>query len=485
MRLTDHDASFLYQETASGPMSASAIYVVEGVVPFAAVYEHYAARIHLVDRLRQRLAFVPMNLAHPKWVDDPDFDLDNHVLHRKLPPGSTMDDGVALALEINEEVLDRSRPLWRLFVIEGLPDTTLILQQIHHAMVDGASAIQLSMVMLDFEEQPEPIPATGPWAPSPVPTALELMTEAMRENTEQLVAESPIDRLRSFRKNQRIIQRGMQAMSKFFTQPAITAPWNAGSVGPKRDLKWFVREFATFREIRRQFGGTINDIALALVTEGAARYLDAHEERTEGQNLRLMCPVNVRTESDEDGLGNRVSAIFPTLPASQLGIVERLRVVIEETSQIKEAQEAQAVTLMQEASPTIPPVLMAPTLTVGTPYDMTKWAADNPLPVLPSSGPRPPNFGFNFTCTNVPGVQVQQYLAGHKITSMLGILMLGGNLGYGSVVTSYNGDMILTFTADIRLMPDLDLMADEVEAVFDELLAAARAQQQADAESAA
>jgi hypothetical protein len=128
---------------------------------------------------------------------------------------------------------------------------------------------------------------------------------------------------------------------------------------------------------------------------------------------------------------------------------------------------------------------MAPTLTVGTPYDMTKWAADNPLPVLPSSGPRPPNFGFNFTCTNVPGVQVQQYLAGHKITSMLGILMLGGNLGYGSVVTSYNGDMILTFTADIRLMPDLDLMADEVEAVFDELLAAARAQQQADAESAA
>jgi WS/DGAT/MGAT family acyltransferase len=485
MRLTDHDASFLYQETASGPMSASAIYLVEGVVSFSAVYEHYAGRIHLVDRLRQKLAFVPMNLAHPKWVDDPDFDLDNHVLHRKLPAGSTMDDGVALALALNEEVLDRSRPLWRLVVIEGLPDTTLILQQIHHAMVDGASAIQLSMVLLDFEEHPEPIPAAGPWAPSPVPTAMELMTEAMRENTEQLLDGNPMDRLRSFGKNQRIIQRGMQAMSKFFTQPAITAPWNAGSVGPKRDLKWFVREFATFREIRRQFGGTINDIALALVTEGAARYLDAHEERTEGQNLRLMCPVNVRTESDADGLGNRVSAIFPTLPASQLGIVERLRVVIEETSQIKEAQEAQAVTLMQEASPTIPPVLMAPTLTVGTPYDMTKWAADNPLPVLPSSGPRPPNFGFNFTCTNVPGVQVQQYLAGHKITSMLGILMLGGNLGYGSVVTSYNGDMILTFTADIRLMPDLDLMADEVEAVFDELLAAARAQQQADAESAA
>ena len=485
MRLTDHDASFLYQETASGPMSASAIYVVEGAVSFAAVYEHYAGRVHLVDRLRQKLAFVPMNLAHPKWVDDPDFDLDNHVLHRKLPPGSTMDDGVALALQINEEVLDRSRPLWRLFVIEGLPDATLILQQIHHAMVDGASAIQLSMVLLDFEEHPEPPPAAGPWMPPPVPTALELMTEAMRENTEQLLAENPIERVRSFGKNQRIIQRGMEAMSKFFTQPAMTAPWNAGQVGPKRDLKWFVREFATFREIRRAFGGTINDIALAVVTEGAARYLDAHGERTEGQNLRLMCPVNVRTESDADGLGNRVSAIFPTLPASQSGIVERLRVVIEETTQIKDAQEAQAVTLMQEASPTIPPVLMAPTLTVGTPYDMTKWAADNPLPVLPSVGPRPPNFGFNFTCTNVPGVQVQQYLAGHKITTMLGILMLGGNLGYGSVVTSYNGDMILTFTSDIRLMPDLDLMAGEVEAVFDELLAAARAQQEAEAESAA
>jgi len=485
MRLTDHDASFLYTETASGPMSASAIYVVEGTVSFAAVYQHYAGRVHLVERLRQKLAFVPMNLAHPKWVDDPDFDLDHHVLHRKLPPGSTMDDGVALALEINEEVLDRSRPLWRVFVIEGVPDTTLILQQIHHAMVDGASAIQLSMVMLDFEEHPEAPPPAGPWAPPPVPTALELMTEAMRENTEQMLRENPIERVRSFAKNQRIIQRGMEAMSKFFTEPAMTAPWNAGLVGPKRDLKWFVRDFATFREIRRQFGGTINDIALAIVTEGAARYLDAHEERTDGQKLRLMCPVNVRTESEADGLGNRVSAIFPTLPASQLGIVERLRVVVEETTHIKGAQEAQAVTLMQEAAPTVPPVLMAPTLTVGTPYDMTKWAADNPLPVMPSVGPRPPNFGFNFTCTNVPGVQVQQYLAGHKITTMLGVLMLGGNLGYGCVVTSYNGDMILTFTSDIRLMPDLDLMATEVEAMFDELLAAARAQHEADAESAA
>lgn len=475
MRLTDHDASFLYQETASGPMQAAGIYVLEGVVIREQVFAHYQARLHLAPRLRQKLAFVPMNLAHPKWVDDPDFDLEHHILERTLPTGSSVEDGVALALELNEGVLDRNRPLWRVFVIQGVPDKTLLLTQMHHAMVDGASAIQLTMVLFDFDENAaDPPPPKEPWNPDPVPTPLELLTEAMRENVQDAVGGDPRERLRTFQEGQSLMQRGADEFSRFFTQPAMTAPWNASVVGPKRDLKWFVHEFATFREIRRQLGGTINDIALAAVTEGAARYLEAHSEPTQGQHLRIMCPVNVRTESEAEGLGNRVSAIFPTLPAWRLGAVERLQAVMAETQRLKSDQQAQALTLMQESAPSVPPVLMSATLTVGTAYDLTRWSAANPPPVFPASGPRPPNFGFNFTCTNVPGVQVPQYLAGHRISNTLGLLMLGGNLGYGVAVTSYDQNMIFTFTADPRLMPDLERMATEVETVFEQLLAAAR-----------
>ena len=191
-----------------------------------------------------------------------------------------------------------------------------------------------------------------------------------------------------------------------------------------------------FREIRRAFGGTINDIALAAVSEGAARYLDAHNEQNEGRNFRVMCPVNVRTESEGGDLGNLVSAIFPMLPASKMEITERLAAVVKETRRIKEGQEAQAMTYMQESSVSVPPVFMAPLLLVGTAFDPTRIAANNPLPVLPPLGARPPGFGVNFVLTNVPGVQVPQYIAGKEIIATLGLMMLTGNMGLAVAVGS-------------------------------------------------
>lgn len=477
MRLSESDAGFLYGETASGALQTAGISVLEGEVPFERIYRHIEARLHLVPSFRRRAIWVPLNLAHPKWVDDPDFDLANHIVHHELPPGTPFLDAVDEAVKLNEGLMNRSRPLWKYFVITGVPDRTLLLQQIHHAMIDGASAVHLSTVLYDFQpDAPAPAPPEEAWSADPLPTPLELISEVFQENVESFAQNNPLSAVRQTAESRDLINNGMRAMSRFITQPAIMAPWNAGLLGPKRKMRWTVHGFDELREIRRAIGGTVNDVVLTAVSEGAARYLEHHGERPSDQYLRIMCPVNVRTEDEAGALGNRVSAMFPTLPAWPLGAVERHELVCKETQRIKDAHEAQAMTLMQESGVTTPPVAFAPLQLIGTPFDPTAMAAINPPPLLPRIGPRPPLFGINFVCTNVPGVQVPQYIDGHEVLEQTGIMMMGGNMGYGVAVTSYNQKMIFGFTCEPRLLPDLERMVDEVEDAYAELLDAARGQ---------
>ncbi len=481
MRMTDQDASFLYGETASSPMHGATISVLEGESSFEAIYAHLEARIHLVPRYRQRLAFVPMNLAHAKWVDDPDFDLANHVKRHELSAGvTTVEEAFDEILELAEELLDRSRSLWLMYVVEGVPGHTLLVTLAHHAMIDGVSGIDISTVLMDLEPDAlPPGPPNEPWAPEPLPSAVELWTEALQHNLGEMMQTVRI-RPRDARR-ERLLQRGTEVMTRFMTQPALTAPWNAGIVGPKRRLRTTQYDFAEFREIRRTLGGTINDVVLAVVTESAARYLQEHGEPVEHQYLRIMCPVSVRREDETGALGNRVSAMYPSLPAWVMSMGERFTTVIEETQRLKTNREPQALELLTESSPYVPPLAMAQTLLVGSPFDPTRLAAQFPGPVLPSFGARPPLLGFNFTCTNVPGVQVPQYIAGHKVLDMYATLMLSGTLGYGVVVLSYDQRLYFNFTSDPRLMPDVELMRSGVDDAFAELLDLARTQSGAQA----
>ncbi len=480
MRLSQQDASFIYQETASGPMQTAGILVVEGEVGFDAIYKHYAARVHLVPRLRQRMVFVPFNLAHPKWVDDPDFDLTNHIVHHEIEPGASIQAGLDRLCEVNEALMDRSIPLWKFHVLTGVKGHTLILQQAHHAMIDGASAIQMSTVLLDFEQDAEtPAPPEADWNPPPIPSPAQLMNEAVQDNVRGF---NPAGfGVFANAESRSIMQKGVEALTKFFTQPVITAPWNASAIGPKRKLAYSVHTLAEFREVRRAFGGTINDVALAIVTEGVARYLEKHNEATTNQNLRVMCPVNVRTEDEKGALGNRVSAIFPTLPAYSLPIEERYQAVCNETGRIKGGGEAQAMTLMMESMPEMPPLAMVASQLVSTPLDPTRLAAAFPPALLPNVFGRGPNYGVNFVLTNVPGVQVAQYIAGHEVVEMTAIMMMGGNMGLGIAVSSYNQKMIFNYTADPRMLPDLAVLDELCREAYAELLSAARAKAQSDA----
>jgi WS/DGAT/MGAT family acyltransferase len=464
-------------------MHISSIYVLEGELPYSEVLEHFRERIHLVPAYRRRLALVPMNLAHPTWEDDPDFDLAYHVQPCPLPEGATLEDGIDAAITINEHMLDRRRPLWEVHVISGVPGKTLILQMTHHAMIDGASGIEITTIIYDLDAKGgnvRPAP-TEPWRPDPVPGPMERFNRALRDNL-QALGESTraamtggVPMLSALTGERgELLGRALRVMQRFVTQPVVTAPFNAGLVGPRRRLRFMKKSFGEIREIRRALGGTINDVVLTVVSEAMARYLAVHGERTAEQYLRIMCPVNVRTESEEGALGNKVSAIFPVLPAWPMEVSKRLTAVCAETNRIKDSQEAQALALLTNSDTGIWPVAMAPTQLVGTPWDPTRLLARFPMPVMPKLGWRPPNFGINFVCTNVPGVQVPQYLKGHKVTDTIGVLVLSGNVGYSVTIMSYNQELFFCLICEPRLLPDLEVMLDAADDAFEELLAAAR-----------
>ena len=317
MRLSDADAAFLYQETASGPMHSCVFNVVEGVLPFDEYFDLVESSIHLIPRYRQRLAFVPYNLAHPKWVDDPDFKLENHIKPYSVPPGSTVEDVVAAVLELAEPLLPRDRPLWLTYVVEGVTNRTVLAQLGHHAFMDGSTVIDISLTLFDLQARRNPPkPPEKPWNPEPVPTSEALITEAIMELGEEAGESNAFAAAARLGARRELTDRALGTVARLFTKPAITAPWNAGPIGRKRSLICRKFAFRDLRTIRRAFGGTINDVVLTLVTESAARYLEAHGEPVrEGDFLRIMCPVNVRREGETGTIGNRVSGIFPCVPA--------------------------------------------------------------------------------------------------------------------------------------------------------------------------
>ena len=477
MRLTETDASFIYMESASGPMHISSVYVVDGELPFSKLMTRFEKRIHLIPAFRRKLMQVPFSAAHPVWVDDPDFDLTNHVQLHSLPQGTSLEDGVDKAVELNEPMLDRDKPLWKTIMLEGVQGKTLILQMTHHALIDGASGVELTMLIYDLDKNAgEPVPPNEPWEPAAPPSAAELLQDAVQENIRSFAEKNPVQLMTGAANNLRQLGKAGEVMAKFAAQPAITAPFNAGLVGPKRRVGWLKKDFAEIREIRRHLGGTINDVVLTVVSEAVARYLELNKERTDGQYMRIMCPVNIRTEDGKGALGNQVSAIFPRLPATPINPLERLHTVIAETERIKREEEAQAMTIMQESMPHIPPLAMAATQMVGTQFDPTAFAARNPAPPLPKlpGGYRPPNPGYNFTCTNVPGVQVPQYLCGLEVTDTIGLLVLNGNVGFSITILSYNRQLFFNFICEPRLLPDLESIVSAADDVFGELLSAAQ-----------
>jgi diacylglycerol O-acyltransferase len=250
---------------------------------------------------------------------------------------------------------------------------------------------------------------------------------------------------------------------------AVSTPWNAGSVTEERSAAWLKLPFADFRAIRTAFGGTINDVVLTLLSEGAARYLKDHGWSTAG-NLRIGCPVNVRRPGEQITLENRVSIMIPMTPARPTDVVERLRSISAETKRIKDSGAPYAVEQMLSGN-SVPPALLAAVGRSGAQQmeamarfiKATNW---KPNPAAPNA----PVAGINFMATNVPGPQTAWFLAGHEVTEWFCAISLAGNLGLGVVITSYNQQMFISLVAEPRLLPDVDRLKEFVQEAFDELI---------------
>jgi WS/DGAT/MGAT family acyltransferase len=274
----------------------------------------------------------------------------------------------------------------------------------------------------------------------------------------------------------REMAEAMRLMAESMARPIVQTPWQAGLVGQRRSFALCRQPFADYRAIRNAFGGTINDVVLTVLTEGAARYLKHHGWPAAGRRFRLGCPVSVRRPEEKTDLGNRVSMMFPMMPAESIDLVERLALIGEETARIKRAGLPQAMDRMGQLFDLVPAAVTALAGRIGT----TALDAASAIYGLVGATPRPPVFslpttGINFIATNVPGVQVPMYMDGHKLLYQTGFVGPGGTIGFGVPITSYNQEMFFHLTADPRLMPDIERMKQFVDDSFVELRARALA----------
>ena len=491
-RLTAQDASFLYGESFNGPTHVGMLSFFQGQIPFDRLFQHFEQRIHLLTRYTQRLAFVPFNLAHASLEDDPNFKLENHIKHHPLPAETSEADFIKAMIPLLEPPLNRTRPLWELHVFTGVEgDRTAMLWKIHHCLVDGVSAMELTTVVFDFHpDDPPPKPPEKPPAKHPTQSLAENLMTALQDLMDAQVnaawrVQEMLRRPTELAEQTRQLTETTQMLSQMLARPIVAAPWNNGLCSQRRSFARSRFPFADFRAIRNALGGTVNDVVLTILGEAAARYLKQHDFNPGNLPFRIGCPVNVRREDQHGMLGNRVSMMFPELPATPMDLVKRLELVKRETERIKEEKLPQGLELLSETTNLFPASIMGLTSFVATFSLDSAVTLSRLTPVMPTAAGAP-GFGINFVATNVPGVQVPQYLAGHMMIDQVGLIPCAGNLGFGVAITSYNQNMHFGLMAEPNMMPDVDLMKSLLDQVFAELKEiASKASQQASSESTA
>jgi diacylglycerol O-acyltransferase len=450
-RLTPQDASFLYFERSNQPMHGAGVAVYAGHMTLDEVTQVIEQRLHLLPRFRQRVVPSPLGIAHPTWEEDPEFDIANHIIEETLsPPG----DDRAMARAIANHLvppMDRSRPLWKMVVVHGRADgNTAVLSMLHHAMVDGVSGVDLTLVIHDLTPAVAPVaPPATPWQPKAIPDALTLMREAMRD---QLVTAA--QRWTEFLPTEAAV-RAQQTTSALLSSlptvllPAPRTPFN-GPISGERDVAWAEFSFTEIRAIRGLLGGTINDLALTIVAGAIGKYLRHRHVNTEGLELRAMCPVSMRANDGRGVLGNQVSMIIAPLYVGILDAVERLAAERKAMDRLKEQDQAGAFFAMTQQGATAPAWVQALTGQIEV-----------------------PNMLLNTVSTNVPGPQIPLYMAGHKVLASFGCGMLSANIGLFNAIISYNQMLTVAATVDPKQIPDAWFYAECLKESFAELREAA------------
>ena len=333
-RLTSIDASFLHQEGESSHMHIGGVLIFEGPPPaFEDFLNHIRRRLHLVPRYRQRLATPPLETGRPLWVDDPAFNLEYHVRHTALPEPGTERQLFLLASRIASQQLDRSKPLWENWLVEGLEGNRFaLISKTHHSLVDGVSGVDLASVLFDAEPNPaKPSEDLAPWRPQPEPSQAQLVAAGVRGMVNQTVslaarAVSAATRPATTLNVIRDAAEGIGEIAWAGLNPAPQTPLNV-EIGPHRRFSVVRQQLTEYKEVKNALGGTVNDVVLSVVSGALAQWLHSRGVRTEGLEMRALVPVSVRTQDQRNTLGNQLTVMRGPLPVYISDPVARLHFV--------------------------------------------------------------------------------------------------------------------------------------------------------------
>ena len=296
-RLTGLDASFLHLERGPAHMHVASTTLFEGPTPgYDELCDHIESRLHLVPRFRQKLRMVPFGQGRPKWVDDPAFNLMYHIRHTALPDPGNEDQLRILAARVFSQRLDRSKPLWEMWLVDKVEgERFALVTKSHHALVDGVSGVDITNVLFDLAAEPEQAPSAPPWTPHPEPTDAQMLGEALLER-----ATSPAEIIRGaravFARPRRVARAALDAAEAAGTFAragfaAPSSPFNV-AIGPYRRFAWVNADLADLKRIKNVVGGTVNDVVLAATAGALGRYLRQHGHSTHGLELRAMVPID-------------------------------------------------------------------------------------------------------------------------------------------------------------------------------------------------
>jgi diacylglycerol O-acyltransferase len=402
--------------------------------------------------------FSPLNVAHPTWEYDPDFDIRNHIVHVKVEPPGTEEQLSELAGRIFTPLMDRNKPLWDLTVVDGLEGgRSALILRVHHSLVDGISGIGLVNLMFDPSKEPRRV-EPRPYNPPPLPPWGQLLVEGLAstwaEAASRLIgAQLTVLRLvEAFAgDSSRSSLRALSATMPELLRPTQPLPFNRPCSGV-RGYCWTSFRFAEARAIRAALGGTINDVLLTTVAGAVSRYVTAHRETLEDRFVRLLVPVNLRAGEDH-GVGNEISMMPLGIPLDIADPVQRMKAVTLRSSAMKSARIADMVALIGTWLGWTPPNLQH------------QLAA---LPFMPQPVPI-----VNMVCTNVPGPMIPLYANGHELLTYYPQVPCGGDVGIGVAVSSYYRDLCVGVTYDAQAVPDGELFRDFLIESYEELREAA------------
>jgi diacylglycerol O-acyltransferase len=457
-RLSSTDVSFLANESSSSHMHVGAILIFEGPAPsYEDLVEHVRSRSHLVPRFRQKLAYPPAQTGRPFWIDDPNLNLEYHIRHSALPAPGSEEQLRRTAARVFSQQLDRSKPLWELWLVQGLTRNRFaLLTKTHHAVVDGVSGVDIATVLFDLNPVPEPPEPDDSWAPQPEPSPVSLLAKGAQD-----ALEAPI---RAARRLERAVQHperaaqqvrdAVEAVSEVgwnFANPAPKVPLNV-EIGSHRRFEWIRSDLDHFKRVKNALGGTVNDVVLAVVAGALREWLRGRGIRTEGLELRAQVPVSIRAEGEHGELGNRLAVMRAPLPVYAGDPVRRLQLVTEAMRGLKQSKQALGAEVISRFNDFAPPTLLAQAVRI--------------------------NFStrlFNLTVTNVPGPQVPLYILGRELEDIFPIGFLPPNQALFVAIMSYNGGVNFGLLADYDSMDDVDVLAQGIERAIAELMDAAEA----------